>query len=98
MTGSAHAGRKRVDPLPQKHPNSHQIERLAACLESAFRIPAGDHLVAVLGDGSETSNSEALRTWVSREVHRIQREAVNGCMPQLADQLHRRMCRWDGLA
>lgn len=49
-----------------------QIRRLANALGVAAQIPEGDHLVLILGEGSERCNREALITWVIRQFPQVE--------------------------
>jgi hypothetical protein len=69
--------------------------RMVSALESTFSIPGGDHLVFVLGDGSERDNRHALYSWVIRELQRLELEATNRTLPQLTDRLQRVLSHWD---
>lgn len=69
-----------------------KINRLSEALRINLRIPDGCHLVFALGDGTETSNREALRTWVDRAIPwdtdmAIEQQDYN----ELAEQLARRL-------
>lgn len=70
------------------------ISRLVSALESTFNIAQGDHLVLALGDGSESNNREALRTWVNRQLQQQHLESAASHLPQLADDLNRCLTHW----
>ena len=45
-----------------------QASRLAASLQLLMQIPSGVALVAILGQGDEYSNVDALTSWVARQL------------------------------
>jgi hypothetical protein len=69
--------------------------RMVSALESTFSIPGGDHLVFVLGDGSERDNRHALYTWVIHELQQLEMEATSRTLPQLTDRLQRVLAHWE---
>lgn len=71
------------------------LGRIVSALEVTFQIPPGDHLVCVLGDGTERSNREALFSWTTGEVARLGVEAPERYVPVLAERLHQRLTAWD---
>jgi len=79
--------------------SQRQVERfqwrLVSALEAAFRIPQGDHLVCVLGEGSERNNREALHTWLQRELQEMEAEMALRLLPQLTDRLERVLTDWE---
>lgn len=87
--------RHRCAHTAQECPSEERIERITAALESAFLIPPGSHLVPVLGNGSEHCNHDALFTWVSRELDRLETRFSEQQVPLLAEALERRLTLWD---
>lgn len=45
-----------------------KIRNLSESLAYIANIPNGRHLVAIIGNGNETSNIEALQTWIGNEL------------------------------
>jgi hypothetical protein len=54
-----------------------------------MQIPDGTHLVAVLGEGDESSNLAALTHWVENEMWLMDDEALQDPLPQLLNNLER---------
>jgi len=63
--------------------------RLAGALAFSMQIPDGTHLVAVLGEGDESSNLAALTHWVENEMWLMDDEALQDPLPQLLNNLER---------
>lgn len=63
--------------------------RLASALAFSMQIPDGTHLVAVLGEGDESSNLAALTHWVENEMWLMDDEALQDPLPQLLNNLER---------
>ena len=84
---AAHMGAERL--------RQQRLRRMVSALEAAFMIPAGDHLVPVLGDGTERCNRDALFTWVSREIERLEIRFSEQQVLLLADALQRTLTCWD---
>lgn len=63
--------------------------RLASALAFSMQIPDGNHLVAVLGEGDESSNLAALTHWVENEMWLMDDEALQDPLPQLLNNLER---------
>lgn len=84
----------RLSAIDAERERRQMISRLVSALESTFQIPQGDHLVLALGDGCESNNREALRSWVKHQLQRQQLENAASLLPQLADELNRCLTRW----
>lgn len=69
--------------------------RMVSALESTFSIPDGNHLVFVLGDGSERDNRHALYTWVIRELQQLELETTSRTLPELTNRLQRELSQWE---
>lgn len=63
--------------------------RLASALAFSMQIPDGTHLIAVLGEGDESSNLTALTHWVENEMRLMDDEALQDPLPQLLNNLER---------
>lgn len=87
--------RRRVVRTAEERAWQQRIRRMSSALEAAFRIPDGDQFVAVLGTGTERCNRDALHTWVSREIGRLETEFTEQQVPILAERLHRTLTVWD---
>ena len=85
----------RVNRTDVERARLQRLQRMTSALEAAFRIGPGDHLVPVLGDGTERCNRDALFSWVSREVGRIETEFTEQQVPLLAEGLHQTLMVWD---
>ena len=48
--------------------NENYYEEVFKCLEFVARIPEGNGLTSVLGNGYEQNNTEALRNWAIKKV------------------------------
>jgi len=83
--------RHRIERITDESLRRDRIQRMTTALESAFQIPQGAHLVAVLGDGSERCNRDALLTWVSREIERLEMRFSEQQVSLLAEALHRKL-------
>jgi len=67
--------------------NSDQIQKLVDALMFAFRINTDSSLVSVLGSGSESSNQEALTTWVHGTLEKPDLQLAECVLPRLIDRL-----------
>lgn len=65
--------------------------RLASALAFSMQIPDGTHLVAVLGEGDESSNLSALTHWVENELWLLDDESLQDPLPALLSSLERRL-------
>lgn len=65
--------------------------RLASALAFSMQIPDGTHLVAVLGEGDESSNLSALTHWVENELWLLDDESLQDPLPVLLSSLERRL-------
>lgn len=81
--------RSRVAMTARERASQQRFWRITSALEAAFQIPTNDHLVLVLGNGTERCNREALFTWVRREVGYLENEFTAQQVPLLAERLHR---------
>lgn len=63
--------------------------RLASALAFSMQIPNGNHLVAVLGAGDESSNLAALTNWVENELWLMDDENLQDPLPALLNSLER---------
>ncbi|ROQ44167.1 hypothetical protein EDB94_1508 [Marinobacter sp. 3-2] len=63
--------------------------RLASALAFSMQIPGGTQLVALLGEGGESSNLAALTHWVENEMWLMDDEALQDPLPQLLNNLER---------
>lgn len=77
------------------HPERRQIRRIARVLQVAFRIPAGRELIAVLGNGTEHDNLEALTSWVGRRLSDPDPRLAEAALPCLTDELEQFLHRWE---
>ncbi len=72
-------------------PRQRMTRRLAKSLCAAHRIPEGDELVMVLGEGSEANNLKAVETWVERSLVNMDestaRDVLNHLLRRLTDDL-----------
>lgn len=80
-------------------PRQKMIRRLAKSLCVAHRIPEGDELVIVLGEGNESNNLKAVETWVDKSLLNIDeptvREVLNHLLHRLGDDLDQwELGRW----
>jgi hypothetical protein len=67
--------------------NSDQMQRLVDALMFAFRINTDSSLVGILGSGSESSNQEALTTWVHETLAKPDLQLAESVLPRLIDRL-----------
>ena len=79
----------------QRRQHSRTVTRLAEVLRLTLRIPDGVHLVPVLGDGSESDNRAALRTWVTRALLELDDHTAVVVLPPLLHQLAATLRRWE---
>ena len=87
--------RNRVAAMAGERARLQRLRSMTSALEAAFMIPSGDRLVPVLGDGTERCNRDALLTWVSLAVGRLEAEPSEQQVPLLAEWLHRTLTAWD---
>ncbi|WP_150304335.1 hypothetical protein [Pseudomonas saliphila] len=74
---------------------SHRTcRRLASAIQVALRIPDGDALVFLIGRGHETSNLDALETWVKEALPQLEEECDKAVLPYLLVHLKSTMERW----
>ncbi len=64
-----------------------QMQRLVDALMFAFRINTDSSLVSVLGSGSESSNQEALTTWIHETLAKPDLQLAESLLPRLIDRL-----------
>lgn len=69
--------------------NTDLVARLANHLEVQLQIVAGNQLVLHLGDGTERTNSAALRTWVSHQILEAKGLTPQQMYDELAAQLEK---------
>lgn len=67
--------------------NNDQMQRLVDALMFAFKINNDSSLVNVLGIGSESSNQEALTTWVHEILAKPDLQLAESVLPRLIDRL-----------
>jgi len=76
-----------------------RLERkLAESLALAMNLGRGTGLVMCLGDGRETSNVEALTTWVGETLKLMGLEPNRAAIPQLLVELERTLMVWEDQA
>ncbi|XGA79860.1 hypothetical protein OR573_15495 [Halomonas sp. CH40] len=76
-----------------------RLERkLAESLALAMNLSKGTGLVMCLGDGRETSNVEALTTWVGETLKLMGLEPNRSAIPPLLVELERTLMAWEGQA
>ena len=63
--------------------------RLASALAFSMQIADGTHLIAVLGEGDESSNFTALTHWVENEMWLMDDKTLQDPLPQLLNNLER---------
>jgi len=51
--------------LQQERSHNSRIYRIVTNLMTILKIPDGNHLIDIFGDGHESDNHEALATWVA---------------------------------
>jgi len=63
------------------------VDRLTEALIFSMQIPEGIQLVAILGDGNEPDNREAVKTWINQNIGALEEEAGKALLPILQDRL-----------
>lgn len=67
------------------------VNKLALALQMRVRIPSGMAWVLALGDGSERSNLDALRSWLTAELKELDTLEQAELMEVLARRLRDRL-------
>ncbi|MCK9247156.1 MAG: hypothetical protein M0P11_09440 [Anaerolineaceae bacterium] len=67
--------------------NKNVCRRLARAIQVALRIPDGEELVFLIGHGNETTNLQALETWVSETLPQLDDEWNRAMLPALMARL-----------
>lgn len=65
----------------QSRQEYRHYSNLAESLATIAHIPAGKHLVAILGEGSEATNIEALTIWIYTKRSQLQTLEGTGIDP-----------------
>ena len=74
--------------------SSHRTcRRLAQAMKVALQIPDGDNLVFLIGSGSESSNLDALETWVKENSSEFEYQCGIAMLPHLLSRLEALMIR-----
>jgi len=64
---------------------------LAAAVATAMNLAPGYHLVLALGAGDETSNSDALETWVSHQLIQLPGLTHQQLLAELIHRLEKKL-------
>ncbi len=82
----------RPNHQPIETPNRKDVRKLTSALVIALNIAPGKALILSLGHGNETSNFEAIESWVQAALVREQlpagRPALQILLPALEARLH----------
>lgn len=68
-----------------------KAQKIANSVNLMAQLPEGDALVHVLGDGSESTNLEALRHWIEGQDDLLELERPDFMVEQLIHRLHNRL-------
>ncbi|MFT0212195.1 hypothetical protein VQ643_06210 [Pseudomonas sp. F1_0610] len=74
--------------------NGQTHRRLAEAMQQAMLIPEGDELVFVIGRGNESSNLEALETWVKESLDVLEDDLALAVLPLLLNRLGQTINHW----
>ncbi len=64
---------------------------LAAAIATALNLAPGHHLVLALGAGDESTNGEALETWVSHQVVQLRGMTHQQLLAELIHRLEKKL-------
>jgi len=70
---------------------NRKTQQIANSINLLAQLPQGDALVHVLGDGSESSNIEALGHWVEDQDDLLEVEKPDHMIEQLIHRLHNKL-------
>ncbi len=68
-----------------------KTQKIARSINLLARLPDGDALVHVLGDGNESTNLEALRHWVEGQEDLLTIEQPDFLVEQFIYRLHNKL-------
>lgn len=65
---------------------THLVDRLTEALIFSMQIPEGIQLVTTLGNGNESDNREAVKTWINQSIEALEEETGKALLPILQDR------------
>lgn len=77
--------------------NGQTHRRLAKAMQQAMLIPEGDELVFIIGSGNESSNLEALETWVKESLDVLESDLALAVLPLLLNRLEQTINHWSAI-
>lgn len=77
--------------------NGQTCRRLAEAMQRAMMIPEGDEFVFLIGSGNESSNLEALETWVKESLDAFEDDLALAVLPLLLIRLEQTINHWSAV-
>ncbi|PVY76878.1 hypothetical protein C8D92_104109 [Tamilnaduibacter salinus] len=81
--------------MPSTPAERRAIRNTARALCYGLRIPDGDHLVMILGNGDEKTNFDAVQTWVRDQLLMSGQAPGRANLNRLFHALEGELCRWE---
>ncbi len=73
------------------------VLRLAEAIRVGMQIQDGVHLVAIIGNGDERDNREALRTWVAQVLYENEESTARRLLPLMMGRLEKELSEYQGV-